>query len=68
MTSTAADTFARFLEVLADSLDDHDTDGAALAAQLHLSRFHCDRLSPPLRANPRPPCADACCSSARRTG
>ena len=44
MTSTAADTFARFLDVLAGSLDDHDADGAALAAQLHLSRFHCDRL------------------------
>ena len=44
MTSTAADTFARFLDVLADSLDDHDTDGPALAARLHLSRFHCDRL------------------------
>ena len=44
MTSTAADTFARFVDVLADSLDDHDADGAALAAQLHLSRFHCDRL------------------------
>jgi hypothetical protein len=44
VTSTAADTFARFLGVLADSLDDHDADGAALAAQLHLSRFHCDRL------------------------
>jgi AraC family transcriptional regulator len=44
VTSTAADTFARFLDVLAGSLDDHDSDGANLAARLHLSRFHCDRL------------------------
>ena len=68
MTSTAADTFARFVDVLADSLDDHDTDGAALAARLHLSRFHCDRWSPPRRASPRPRCAAASCSSARPTG
>ena len=44
MTSTAADTFARFVAVLADSMDDHDTDGEALASSVHLSRFHCDRL------------------------
>jgi AraC family transcriptional regulator len=44
MTSTAADTFGRFLDVLAGSLDDHDAGGEAMAARLHLSRFHCDRL------------------------
>ena len=44
MTSTAADTFARFVAVLADTMDDHDTDGEALASRVHLSRFHCDRL------------------------
>ena len=31
MTTTAADTFARFVDVLAETLDDHDTDGDALA-------------------------------------
>ena len=44
MTSTAADTFARFVAVLADTMDDHDTDGEALASRVHLSRFHFDRL------------------------
>lgn len=38
------DTFARFVEVLSDSLDDPDLSGDGLAAMLHLSRFHCDRL------------------------
>jgi AraC-like DNA-binding protein len=42
--TAATDTFARFVDVLAATLDEHDTDGAALAARLHLSRFHCDRL------------------------
>ena len=44
MTSTAADTFARFVDVLVDSLDDHAADGEALASRVHLSRFHFDRL------------------------
>ena len=42
--STATDTFARFVDVLADALDDHDTSGQELASRLHLSRFHFDRL------------------------
>jgi AraC family transcriptional regulator len=42
--TTASDTFARFVEVLADSLDDHEASGETLASCLHLSRFHCDRL------------------------
>jgi AraC family transcriptional regulator len=42
--STTTDTFARFVDVLADSLDDHGTDGEELASRLHLSRFHFDRL------------------------
>jgi AraC family transcriptional regulator len=42
--STATDTFARFVDVLADTLDDHELSGEALAARVHLSRFHCDRL------------------------
>ncbi len=42
--STTTDTFARFVDVLADTLDDHDASGEALASRLHLSRFHFDRL------------------------
>jgi AraC family transcriptional regulator len=42
--STATDTFARFVDVLADALDDHDASGQELASRLHLSRFHFDRL------------------------
>jgi AraC family transcriptional regulator len=42
--STPADTFSRFLDVLAETLDDHATHGSALAARMHLSRFHFDRL------------------------
>jgi AraC-like DNA-binding protein len=42
--STPADTFSRFLDVLAETLDDHATYGSALAARMHLSRFHFDRL------------------------
>ena len=42
--SAAADTFARFVELLADVLDEPDATGAELASRLHLSRFHADRL------------------------
>jgi AraC family transcriptional regulator len=42
--STTTDTFARFVDVLAGTLDDHDASGEALASRLHLSRFHFDRL------------------------
>jgi AraC-like DNA-binding protein len=42
--SVATDTFARFVDVLAESLDDHGASGEALAARLHLSRYHFDRL------------------------
>ncbi|MFL5960282.1 MAG: helix-turn-helix domain-containing protein [Gaiellaceae bacterium] len=42
--SAAADTFARFLDVLADTLDEPAATGAELAARLHLSRYHADRL------------------------
>jgi AraC-like DNA-binding protein len=37
---TATDTFSRFVEVLAESLD----DPAGYADRLHLSRFHLDRI------------------------
>ena len=42
--STATDTFARFVGLLAATLDDHDLSGEALASRIHLSRFHFDRL------------------------
>ena len=42
--SATDDAFARFLEVLAASLDDHDASGEALASRVHLSRYHFDRL------------------------
>jgi AraC family transcriptional regulator len=42
--STTTDTFARFVDVLAETLDDRDASGEKLASRLHLSRFHCDRL------------------------
>ena len=42
--SVAADTFAAFVGVLADALDDHDATGDVLAARLYLSRFHLDRV------------------------
>jgi AraC family transcriptional regulator len=42
--SSATDTFARFLDVLIDTLDEPNSTGAELAFRLHLSRFHADRL------------------------
>jgi AraC-like DNA-binding protein len=42
--SSATDTLVRFLDVLADTLDEPGTTGDELAARLHLSRFHADRL------------------------
>jgi AraC family transcriptional regulator len=47
MTATgerATDTFVAFVDVLADSLDEHGASSADLAARLYLSRFHADRL------------------------
>lgn len=52
-TTTGTDTFARFVELLAESLDDHETSGEALAACLHLSRFHFDRLVSAAAGEPR---------------
>jgi AraC family transcriptional regulator len=40
----AADTFATFLELLEESLDEAGITSDALAARAHLSRFHFDRL------------------------
>src|SRR5215467_12508960 len=42
--SATTDAFARFLDVLADALDNHDEPAATLATRAHLSRYHFDRL------------------------
>src|SRR5437764_9185725 len=42
--SAAADTFARFLAVLASTLDDPWAAGDVMADRVHLSRFHFGRL------------------------
>ena len=42
--STTTDTFTRFVDVLAETLDDRTASGQALASRMHLSRFHFDRL------------------------
>ncbi len=42
--TTATDTFADFVAVLAAGLDDTGLDGAGFARRLHVSRFHLDRI------------------------
>lgn len=42
--TAAADTFAAFVTVLADVMDDHEVDGLGIASRLYLSRFHLDRV------------------------
>ena len=42
--STATDTFLAFVDVLAATLDDHDASAHEMAARVHLSRFHLDRV------------------------
>jgi AraC-like DNA-binding protein len=42
--SAATDTFARFVDVLAETLDEPRLSGDELASRAHLSRFHFDRL------------------------
>jgi AraC-like DNA-binding protein len=44
MNTAHDDTFAAFLSVLTEALDDHDASGEDLAARVHLSRFHLDRV------------------------
>ena len=58
--STAADTFAEFVDGLAGALDDHEATGEDWAARQHFSRFHFYRIiksvggvSPYSRATPR---------------
>ena len=38
------DTFATFVDTLADRLDDHEASGDDLAARAYMSRFHFDRV------------------------
>jgi AraC-like DNA-binding protein len=42
--TTATDTFLAFVDVLAAALDDHEASAKELAARVHLSRFHFDRV------------------------
>lgn len=42
--NAAADRFIAFVDLLADSLDEHEASGEDLARRLHLSRFHFDRV------------------------
>jgi len=42
--TAAPDTFARFVDLLVVTLDEHEMSGEKLAASLHLSRFHFARL------------------------
>ena len=42
--SAATDTFAAFVDVLADALDDDKASGEVFASRLFLSRFHFDRV------------------------
>jgi hypothetical protein len=42
--SATTDPFARFLEILADTMDDHEAQGDAVASRVPLSRYHFDRL------------------------
>jgi AraC-like DNA-binding protein len=41
---TTGDTFAAFVTVLAEAMDEHEATGTDLAARLRLSRFHLDRI------------------------
>ena len=42
--TVAADTFVDFVDHLTEALDDHEATGEELAARLHFSRFHFDRM------------------------
>jgi AraC family transcriptional regulator len=42
--SATTDTFARFVDVLAETMDDHHASGESMASRVHLSRFYFDRL------------------------
>ncbi len=42
--TVAADTFVEFVDQLTEALDEHDVTAEELAARLHFSRFHFDRM------------------------
>ncbi len=44
VVSNPADTFAAFIDVLAEAMDEHDLSAKDLAARVHLSRYHFDRM------------------------
>ncbi len=52
MASTNEDTFAAFVSVLTEALDDHELLGDDLAARVHLSRFHLDRVVAAMAGEP----------------
>ena len=62
------DTFASFVDSLAENLDDHGARGDELAARVHLSRFHFDRVVSAVSGGRRRASAAASCSSGPRTG
>ncbi|QIX28136.1 helix-turn-helix transcriptional regulator [Nocardioides sp. JQ2195] len=41
---TATESFVDFIDHLTEALDDHEASGEELAARLHFSRFHFDRM------------------------
>jgi AraC-like DNA-binding protein len=49
---SALDIFAAFVETLAGALDDHEADGAHLAARVGVSRFHLDRIVASIAGEP----------------
>jgi AraC-like DNA-binding protein/uncharacterized damage-inducible protein DinB len=51
-TTTKHDTFAAFVSVLTEALDDHALSGDDLAARVHLSRFHLDRVIAAIAGEP----------------
>jgi len=42
--SATTDTFARFIAILTDTMDDHEASSESMASRVHLSRFYFDRL------------------------
>lgn len=51
-TTTKDDTFETFVSVLTEALDDHTLSGDDLAARVHLSRFHLDRVIAAIAGEP----------------
>ena len=66
--TVAADTFADFVDHLAEALDDHEVSGEEWARRLHFSRYHFDRMIRSVAGEPPagvPP--PRSCWSGRRT-